>query len=95
MEQEFRVSVTSPSKNSKQRGKKLKMGKSKFNATKVGENDNARSRVVMLLQYSLGAKAIISSREIEQFLSQIWLVRVDERFSELCHWEKTANVYPN
>jgi hypothetical protein len=70
---------------------KLKMGKAKFNATKVGENDNARA--VYAAQYLSELNAIISS-EIEQFLSPNMLVRVDEKIFMNYPTEKTANVIP-
>lgn len=73
-----------------QRGK-LKMGKAKFNATGVGENDNARA--VYAAQYLQELNDIISS-EISQFLSTNMLVMVNEEAYENYPTEKTDNAIP-
>ncbi|WP_296698170.1 hypothetical protein [Algoriphagus sp.] len=70
---------------------KLKMGKAKYNATGVGENDNARA--VYAAQYLEELNAIISS-EISQYLSPNMLVRVDEKVFESYPTEKTSNALP-
>ncbi|MEN2281201.1 hypothetical protein AAGF08_03620 [Algoriphagus sp. SE2] len=70
---------------------KLKMGKAKFNATGVGENDNARA--VYAAQYLEELNAIISS-EISQYLSSNMLVRVDEIVFDSYPTEKTSNSLP-
>lgn len=70
---------------------KLKMGKAKYNATGVGENDNARA--VYAAQYLEELNAIISS-EISQYLSPNMLVRVDEKIFDNYPTEKTSNALP-
>ena len=70
---------------------KLKMGKAKFNATGLSENDNARA--VYAAQYLEELNAIISS-EISQYLSPNMLVRVDEKVFENYPTEKTSNALP-
>ncbi|MBN3583083.1 hypothetical protein JYB64_11855 [Algoriphagus aestuarii] len=70
---------------------KLKMGKAKYNATGLSENDNARA--VYAAQYLEELNAIISS-EISQYLSPNMLVRVDEKIFENYPTEKTSNALP-
>lgn len=70
---------------------KLKMGKAKYNATEVGENDNPRA--VYAAQYLSELNEIIAA-EIEQFLSPNMLVRVDDKIFMNYPTEKTANVIP-
>lgn len=70
---------------------KLKMGKAKYNATDLSENDNARA--VYAAQYLEELNAIISS-EINQYLSPNMLVRVDEKVFENYPTEKTPNTLP-
>jgi hypothetical protein len=70
---------------------KIKMGKAKFNATQVGENDNARA--VYASQYLAELNDILAA-EITQYLSPNMLVRVDEKIFEKYPTEKTANLIP-
>lgn len=70
---------------------KLKMGKAKYNATQVGENDNARA--IYAAQYLAELNDILAA-EIAQYLSPNMLVRVDEKIFEKYPTEKTANLIP-
>ncbi|WP_083639148.1 hypothetical protein [Algoriphagus marinus] len=70
---------------------KLKMGKAKYNATQVGENDNARA--IYAAQYLAELNEILTA-EIAQYLSPNMLVRVDEKIFRNYPTEKTANLIP-
>jgi len=70
---------------------KLKMDKAKFNATQVGEKDNARA--VYAAQYLAELNDILTA-EIAQYLSPNMLVRVDEKIFEKYPTQKTANTIP-
>ena len=71
--------------------KKLKMGNAKFNATGVGENDNARA--VYANQYLEELMAIVTA-EVDQYLSTNMLVRVGEKVFQNYSTEKKANSIP-
>lgn len=71
--------------------KKLKMGQAKFNATDVGENDNAKA--VFARTYLEELYAIIGS-EIDQYFSPNMLVMVDEKIFKNYKTEDEPNVIP-
>ena len=71
--------------------KDLKMGKAKFNATGLSENDNARA--VYAANYLVEVNDIIKS-ELKQYFSPNMLVMVDEMIFTSYKTENKANVIP-
>ncbi|MFC3880823.1 hypothetical protein ACFOSV_11575 [Algoriphagus namhaensis] len=71
--------------------KNLKMGKAKYNATGLGENDNARA--VYARTYLDEVYAIIGS-ELKQYFSPNMLVMVDEKIFKSYRSENKPNVIP-
>ena len=78
-------------RNKLHQSKNLKMGKAKYNAASVGENENARA--VYAQKYLEELLAIISS-EIDQYLSTNMLARVDEKFFQNYPTEKMSHEIP-
>lgn len=70
---------------------KLKLGRAKYNTTKVAENENARA--VYAAKYLTELNTILAA-ELAQYLSPNMLVRVDEKIFEKYPTENTANVIP-
>ncbi len=70
---------------------KLRLGRARFNATNVGENDNARA--VYARQYLDELNRIIAS-ELDQYLSPNMLVRIDDKVIDNYPTEKLDHTIP-